>query len=149
LKPEKSTIGTGVEAQAGDPLHGEREQLEAAFAAAAVGPAVRERTVDLLAAAALEVGLREGRDLHVRVARDREQVGALPVLRDVQDHDRVGPDQVVAGGALVDADHQDVQRALERLAALGRAGVARAGAPCRRRWWPRTAAPFRRRSPRR
>jgi hypothetical protein len=112
----------GVEAQPGEPLQGEREQLEAALAAAAVGPAVRERAVDLLLAAP-ELGLREGRDLHERVTRDREQIGARAVFGDVQDQDRVGPDEIVARGPLVDADHENVQGAPERLGARGRTGV--------------------------
>jgi hypothetical protein len=46
----------------------------------------RERRVDLVLADGL-AGLVV--DLHVRVTRDRQQVGLLPVLRDVHHHDRV------------------------------------------------------------
>jgi hypothetical protein len=76
-----------------------------------------ERRVDPVVAARNGLDpVVERRDVHVAVARDRDEV--CPVVRrwDVQQDDRVGPDQVGRGlvGPLVNADEQDVLRPADR-----------------------------------
>src|SRR5690349_16764563 len=109
---------------AGQPAHRLGQQLEATVPAAAVLVAELEGRVDLVVAAVVP-GRLVGRDVHPRVARDRRQVDRAVVGRHVRDDDRVGPgpaDRVVR--ALVDADEQQVDRAVDGLAGRRRAAQA-------------------------
>jgi hypothetical protein len=106
----------GDPGQVGDRLCQQHGRLLPGGGAGQPLAAVRERRVDLVVAAVvlvLPVVVR--RDLRVRVAGDGDHEPAVVRGRDVQDNDRIGPDQVVRvlSGARVDADQQDVLGAVD------------------------------------
>src|SRR5262249_10753205 len=101
------------------------DELEAAIVAGAVAAAEVEHVGQLVRAAG-EARRLVGRRVHAGVARDRDQVDPVVRGRDVRDDHRVGVRAVVAGRTGIDAEQQDVDRALDLRAGQLVVGAARA-----------------------